>query len=132
MKYSQLLGIIAALTIIAICYMPWVFIASNNIVVTGLDAGLTDFGRPGLMNIFLACVSVVFFAIPKIWAKRANVFIATLNFAWSIRNFILLTTCQAGECPEKQAGLYLLLIAAFTMLLMTFFPKIALPPEEKD
>ncbi len=132
MKYSQLLGIIAALSITAICYMPWVFIAGNNIVVTGLDSGLTDFGRPGLMDIFLSCVCAVLFAVPKIWAKRTNVFIATLNFAWSIRNFILLTTCQAGECPEKQAGLYLLLIVSFTMLLMTFLPKIALPADEKD
>ena len=132
MKHSQPIGIIAALAIIAICYMPWVFIASNNISVTGLDAGPTDFGRPGLMNIFLSCVCILFFAVPKIWAKRTNVFIATLNFAWSIRNFILLTTCQAGECPEKNAGLYLLLMASFTMLLMTFLPKINLPADDKE
>ena len=61
-----------------------------------------------------------------------NVFIAAINFAWAIRNYILLTTCQAGECPEKRAGLYLLLIATFIIQLMVFFPKIALPKQKQD
>ena len=130
MKHSQLTGIIAALAVIGICYMPWVFIAGNNILITGLDAGATNFGRPGLMNMIFSIVGIVFFAVQKIWAKRTNVFIATINFSWAIRNYILLTTCQAGECPEKRAGLYLLLITTFIILLMTFFPKIAIPQEK--
>lgn len=132
MKHSQLIGVLASLAIIAICYMPWVFIAGNNILITGLDSGVTNFGRPGIMNIVLSVAGAIFFAVPKIWAKRTNVFVGTVNFAWAIRNYILLTTCQAGECPEKKAGLYLLLIITFIMLLMTFFPKIAIPEEKHD
>lgn len=130
MKHSQLIGIVAALAAIGICYMPWVFIVSNNTLITGLDSGVTNFGRPGLMIIILSVTCLLFFAVPKIWAKRTNVFIAAINFAWAIRNYILLTTCQAGECPEKRAGLYLLLIATFIIQLMAFFPKIALPEEK--
>lgn len=130
MKHSQLIGIVAALAVIAVCYMPWVFIASNNTLVTGMYSGETSFGRPGLMNIFLSSICLLLFAVPKIWAKRTNVFIAVINFAWAIRNYIILTTCQVGECPEKRIGLYILLLATFVIQLMTFFPKIALPEEK--
>ena len=131
MKHSQLTGIIAALAVIGICYMPFVVIASEHIVITGLDSGSTSFGKPGLMNIILSVVCMLLFATPKVWAKRMNVFIAAINFAWAIRNYLLLTTCNAGECPEKKLGLYLLLIACFIIQIMTFMPKIKLPKEEE-
>ena len=47
MKHSQLIGIAASLAVIGICYLPWVFIASNNTTVTGMYSGETTFGRPG-------------------------------------------------------------------------------------
>lgn len=130
MKYSQIIGVIAAIAVIAICFMPWVYIASINTTVTGLHAEPTSFGKPGLLNIAFAALSIIFFSIQKIWAKRTNVFIVTINFAWSLRNFLLLSTCQSGDCPEKKAGLFLLLIASFIVLLMSFLPKINVPEEK--
>ncbi len=127
MKYSQLIGIAASLAIIGICYMPWVSIESINAVVTGMHTEKTNFGRPGLAHITFSIICLLLFATPRVWAKRTNVFIATINLAWAIRNYIILTTCQAGECPEKKLGLYLLLVAAVVIQVMTFFPKIALP-----
>jgi hypothetical protein len=130
MKYSQLAGIIATFAVAGICFLPWVFIANANITITGLDAEGTSFGKPGLLNIILCAFCMILFALPKVWAKRVNVFIAAINLAWAIRNYLLLTTCQAGECPQKKIGLYLLLVAAFIIQLMTFFPKIAVEEEK--
>ena len=79
MKHSQLIGIIAVLALIGICFVPWSFIPSKNIVITGFQSAGTDFGRPGYLNIILSTVCLLFFAIPKIWAKRANVFIAAIK-----------------------------------------------------
>ncbi len=127
MKYSQLLGISATIILIGICYLPWSSISERNIIVTGLSAPGTMFGEPGLMHIALAVPLIILFSIPKIWAKRINVFVAAINLAWGIRNYILLTTCFMGECPEKRYGLFLELLLCSFILVMTFFPKIELP-----
>jgi len=130
MKYSQIVGIFSAIAIIAICFMPWIFIQSIHATVTGLYSEGTSFGKPGLLNIAFSALSIIFFSINKIWAKRTNVFIVTLNFAWSVRNYLLLSTCQSGECPEKRIGFYLLLFASLLMLIMSFLPKIQIPEEK--
>jgi hypothetical protein len=130
MKYSQLAGVACAIAVIAICYLPWAFISSIHVTVTGLYAQGTSFGKPGLLNIAFSALAMVLFSIQKIWAKRTNVFIVTLNFAWALRNYLLLNTCQSGECPEKKAGLYLLLFVTLLMLIMSFLPRIKIPDEK--
>ncbi len=125
MKYSQTIGIVTALALIGICFLPWSYIAVRNITLTGMKTTGTDFGKPGLLNIILAVISIIFFSVPRIWAKRTNIFICMLGFAWSIRNYILLTTCFLGDCPEKKAGIFLMVAACFIMMLMSFLPKLA-------
>jgi hypothetical protein len=109
-------GIIAALIVIASCFFPWVIIESKGIVVTGVESGGTNYGKPGYMNFLLSGIFLVLSLVSRTWSIRVNLFIAGLNFAWSIRNFILLARCEAGECPERQTALYALLIASFIML----------------
>jgi hypothetical protein len=94
MKYSQLLGCIAVFLLAAVCYLPWSFIAEKNIIITGMNApDPTKYGKPGLMHFVLGIPLLFFFIIPKIWAKRSNVFIAVINVTWGVRNYILLSTC---------------------------------------
>ena len=130
MKYSQPAGIVAAIAVIAICYMPWVFIQSINVTVTGMQSDGTAFGKPGLLNIAFSILSIIFFSIQKIWAKRTNPFITTINMAWALRNYLLISTCQGGECPDKKAGIFLLLIASGVMLVMSLLPKLKVPGEK--
>jgi uncharacterized membrane protein YuzA (DUF378 family) len=124
MKYSQQIGFIAALALIGICFLPWSFIHSQQITVSGVSAVGTSYGKPGLVNIFFSSVMILFFLLPKIWAKRTNVFISAFNLAWAIRNYILVSTCMFGECPEKKPALYALVALAAIMQLMTFFPTV--------
>lgn len=126
MRYSQTIGLIAALLMIGLCFLPWSFIASKQLVVTGIEATGTNFGKPGLFNIILCTVMGVFFLVPRIWAKRTNVFIAAFNLAWSFRNYLLVSSCMMGECPEKKPAIFLLLALALLAQLMALFPKIAL------
>ncbi len=92
-----------------------------------MSAPGTMFGKPGLMHLVLGVPLLIFFIIPKIWAKRTNVFIAAINIAWSVRNYILLTTCFMGECPQKKWGLILSIALSSFIIVMTFFPKIRIP-----
>lgn len=126
MKYSQLLGGIAVIALIATCFMPWSFVESKQIVITGMSTRGTEFGKPGLMNIYLGVASLVLFMIPKVWAKRTNLFIAAVNIAWSVRNYLLVTTCFFGDCPQKKAGIFLLLLCSAVILIMAFLPKLSI------
>lgn len=130
MKYSQLIGIILCGVLIGICYMPLVALP-GNIIITGFETAGTNFGKPGMMHQILCIVMIIFFALPKGWAKRTNFFIAAINLAWAIRNFILLSGCMAGECPEKKWGLYLELIISTAILAMSLLPKMKAVGEEK-
>jgi len=132
MKYSKWLGLASILLVITACTMPWVQIISKNITITGLKATGTNYGKPGLMNVIMSCFAAVFFLLPKVWAKRANLFVCAFNAAWAIRSYILVSTCYMGECPVKQTGLYLLLIAAILMLLAALFPNLELVNTNQD
>jgi hypothetical protein len=129
MKYSQLIGVIAALIVITLCFFPWSYIASKDVVVSGLNAEGTRFGRPGLMNIIMSSIAIILFLIPRVWAKRFNTFITVFNFAWSIRNYIIISYCFMGECPEKKTSLYLLVTISFIVLVMALLPKLKLQPK---
>lgn len=131
MKHSQVIGIIAVLAMAVLCFMPWTYIASRQITVTGMHAEGTNFGRPGLFHLILGTVAVGMFLIPRIWSKRTNVFVAALNLAWAFRNYLLLSSCMMGECPEKKPALYLLLVAAVIIQVMALLPKVTLPPAKR-
>jgi hypothetical protein len=132
LKHSQTIGLLAALAIIGICFLPWVTIPTKELVITGMNAKGTDFGTPGKVNIFFSVIMAIFFSLPKVWAKRTNVFLGAMHFSWSIRNYILLTSCLVGICPEKQWALVALVIASAISMLMTFFPKIDVNKADKN
>jgi len=124
MKYSQYIGIVACLVVLTCSFLPWSIVVSEHITISGFDTTGTRFGRPGLFLNFFTGSAMLLFAIPTIWAKRTNIFIGALVFAWSIRNYILVSTCLMGECPVKQPALYVLVTASFVVMIMTLLPKI--------
>lgn len=126
MRWNKWLGIVAALLQIISCFMTWVVISSKNIVVTGVDASGTSFGRPGYFNLLFAGIFILFHFIPRVWAKRGNLAVAALNMAWALRNYFLITTCRGGDCPEKHWGIWLLLISSVLLLVSALFPDIKL------
>lgn len=124
------IGLIATLALIVACFLPWVFIESKNITVTGIDAAGTTFGKPGYFHFFLAALFLAFHFTPRIWAKRMNLLIAALNIGWAARNYFLISACAAGECPEKKMGMYVVLISSLIMLVAALLPRMDLPRTE--
>ena len=76
------------------------------------------------LYIFFTVIAFILFLIPKLWAKRMNLFIAALNLAWTIRNFFVVSSCFAGECPQKQFGLFAVIVLSVGVLAMAMLPKI--------
>jgi len=124
MKYSQYIGILACLVVLICSFLPWSIVVSEQITISGFDTTGSRFGKPGLFLNFFTGISLLFFIIPTIWAKRTNIFLGAVVFAWSVRNYILVSTCLMGECPVKQPALYVLVGASFVVMIMSLLPKI--------
>jgi hypothetical protein len=124
-------GLLAASALIVVCFFPWVFIESKNIIVTGVDSKGTSFGKPGYFHFVLGGMYLILCLIPRIWAKRVNILLAALNSAWAVRNYLLISACSGGECPEKRIALYILFIASLAMLVAALLPEIKLKGEKQ-
>lgn len=131
MRYMKWIGLVAVTLLAVSCFLPWVLIASKNIIVSGIDATGTNFGKPGYTHFVLGFFFIIFHFIPKLWAKRVNLLVVALNIAWAVRNYFIISMCREGECPEKQIGLWLVLLASVLMLLAALFPDIQLREEGK-
>lgn len=131
MRYMKWIGLASALLLIGACYMPWVFIESRHITVSGVHAEGTNFEKPGYFHLIMSFFFLLFSFIPRIWSKRANLLIVAMNLAWAIRNYFMITACAGGECPEKKIGLWLVLLATGGMLLAALFPDIKLDEGNK-
>jgi len=124
MRWMKWTGLASAIILVIACFMTWVIIPTKNIVVTGVDSTGTNFGSPGYFHFITVSFFVAFLLIPRIWAKRANLLVTALNMAWAIRNYLLVTMCRGGDCPEKHPAVYIIVAASFLMLLSALFPDI--------
>lgn len=126
------IGLLAVILLVVSCFLPWVIITSQNIIVTGVDSTGTNFGKPGYAHFVLGFFFIIFHLILKLWAKRINLLIVALNLGWAVRNYFIISMCREGECPEKQTGLWLVLTASVLMLIAALLPDIQLKEEKKD
>lgn len=124
MKHSQWIGIVAVLVIIAGCFLPWAYFPDLNRDFTGFFSEQNRYGRPGKVLLFFGVVAILFFLIPRIWAKRANIFMAGIILAWSFKSYLLYTACYRGICPSAHIGIFLVLGGAVIVMIATLTPKL--------
>ena len=122
MKYSQWIGIAAAVVLVIACFLPWTFHPDLNKNFTGFFSENNDYGKPGKVFTVFAIVAIVFFLIPRVWAKRWNLLVGALTVAFAIKSFIVFSGCYRGICPAKLAGLWIMLLSAVAVLVMTLLP----------
>jgi hypothetical protein len=131
MKYSGWIGIVAALLLIAACFLPWTYYPDLNKTFTGFFSEKNMYGKPGKVFIFFAVLAIVLFIIPRIWAKRLNILITVLTVSFAIKSYLLFTSCYHGNCPGKKEGIFIILIAPVIMVLASVLPDLKLKEENK-
>lgn len=131
MSFVRGAGILCAITLITACFFPWVTIESKNIVVSGVEASGTAFGKPGYFHLLFSMIFIALILINKVWSTRVNIFINAFNIAWAVRNFLVISMCHGGECPVKHTALYVVLIASIGLLLTSFLSKPDQPIQNK-
>jgi hypothetical protein len=131
MKYSQWIGIAAALLLIGACFLPWAYYPDLQKEFTGFFSEGNAYGRSGKVFVFFSVVEIVLFLIPKVWAKRANILVAAMTIAFGVKSYILFTACYRGICPDKRLGIFLVLIVPFIILAAAVLPDMPVKEEGK-
>lgn len=126
MKYSQWIGVICALSLIISGFTNWTWYPDIHKYFTGFVSEDNIYGKPAKVFIFIGCLSIVFFVIPKVWAKRWNLFVCGVTVAYAVKSFILFSGCYRGVCPDKQPGLWVMLFSSILMLVCSVLPDVKL------
>ena len=122
-KYLHWLGIAACLTLIITCFLPWSYHADLKQSFTGFYSYDNHYGKPGKFLIFFGIIVLVCMILPKVWAKRANLFICAFTLAYAIKTFILFGSCYNNYCPQKLFSLYLMVGCTVVMLIAAALPN---------
>ena len=121
-------GILACLLLIATCFMPWTHYNNINETFTGFHVTKFStgnyYGRAGIVVCVFVAIILFFFLVPRVWAKRANLFLSAVLFAYCIRTYIIFTSALFEGEVEKKAGIYLIIILSCIILVSSVFPKI--------
>ena len=131
-KILHWIGLAACIVLIVSCFLPWAYYADATITdeaqrtFTGFYSYMNNYGRPGKMLVTIGVIVFILMVLPKIWAKRANLFICALGVGYAVKTYILFVSCYNAYCPEKKAGVYLMLTATIIMLVASAFPQLAL------
>ncbi len=126
MKYSKWIGLLAAMALIISCFLPWAYYPDIDKTFTGFFSEKNQYGKPGKVFVCLAVLMMVLFLLPKVWAKRINIFIGVLVVAFAIKTYILFTACYRGNCPHAETGLYIVMIASLILLIASVLPDLEL------
>jgi hypothetical protein len=131
-KILQRIGIIACVLLAVACFMPWSYYADIKETFTGFYSFQNQYGKPGKFLCMTAIVAFTLMMLPKIWAKRTNLFICALGVGYAVKTYILFTSCYNAYCPEKKSGIYLMMIATLLMLVSSAFPDLKIKKEKAN
>ena len=140
MRFSAILhrlGLLACVLLVISCFLPWAYYADSHIATeaqrtfTGVYTYQNQYGRPGKLLIMIAVIVFIFMLLPKIWSKRANLFITALGIGYAIKTYVLYTACYNAYCPEKKFGLFIMMISMITLLVAAAFPDLKLEEEKR-
>jgi hypothetical protein len=120
MQSMRWLSLLTAATIITACFFTWVSVEEKHFYIGGFFSSTGNrFGEPGLFHVILCTIYILLVLINKVWSLRTAFFISAFNIAWAVRNFMLISACSGGTCPEKHTGLYAILIGSILLIILT-------------
>ena len=140
MRFSSILhriGLFSCILLIVSCFLPWMYYADSHIATeaqrtfTGFTTYQNQYGKPGKLLTLIGVIVFVFMWLPKIWAKRANLFITALGIGYAIKSYVLFAGCYNAYCPEKKAGIFIMMASMILMLIAAVFPDLKLEQEKK-
>jgi uncharacterized membrane protein len=117
--------------------MPWAWYPDLQMEFTGFYSYQNHYGKPGKLLVFSSGLSVLFFLVMTLLINRAGnalkvvivvaqIVIALIAFTYALKSFITFSRCySAAICPQRLPGIYLMLISAAILLLMSLLPRVS-------
>jgi hypothetical protein len=126
MKHATWIGLAVYLLLIVVCFMPWTYHADLDKNFTGFFSEKDVYGKPGKFIIIgsLICVAMIF--IKQVWAKFVHLFFAGFMLAYALKSYHLYTSSYNAYTPEKQFGIYALVLLSVFSFLVALFPDMKL------
>lgn len=125
MQSVRWLSILIAVIIITACFFTWVSVEEKYFFVGGFYSSANNrFGEPGILHVAFCAIYILFVLLNKIWSIRTAFFVSAFNIAWAVRNFVVLSTCSGGVCPEKHTALYTVLCGSIVLIILTLFIRV--------
>ena len=126
-KVFHYIGLGSCIFLIIACFLPWTYYVHPNITFTGFNvqtfpSGI-NYGRAGYPISILTAIILVLMLLPKIGAKKTNLFLAGLLMAYAIRTFVVFTGSLLPGDVEKKIGIYLVIFLPILILISAVFPK---------
>ena len=132
MKYSKWIAIAACILLIVACFIPWTYHADVQKNFTGFFSEKNAYGSPGKYFIFFAVLSILLWMLGKVWSQRTLLFVGGIMVAYAIKTYILFTSCYNAYCPEKKAGIFLVLGLNLVIFLSALFPDMKFRKESRE
>jgi hypothetical protein len=132
MKNFNRIGIAAALLLIVTCFLPWTYHSDLDKTFSGFFSENNIYGKPGKPLVLFAITAIFLHSIPKLWAKRVNIFMGVLTVAYCLKTYVLFTTCYRGICPERKPGIFLMLIASVVMVVTAVLPEMKIGENKSE
>jgi hypothetical protein len=122
-RYSKWITLLAAVMMVIACYLPWAFYPDLNKSFNGFFSENNIYGKPAKLLISFALFNVVAQFVNAVFMKRANLLLMAFGFAYAIKSYIVYAECYKGYCPQKQIGLYLMVVASAILLITSVLPS---------
>lgn len=125
MQSIRWLAILTASIIITACFFTWVSVESKGFFVGGFYSSANSrFGKPGILHTIFCGIYILLLLLNKVWSIRTAFFASGFNIAWAIRNYVVISACSGGTCPEKHTGLFTILIGSLLLVVLTPFIRV--------
>ena len=122
-------ALITSLTLIAVCFMPWVHYNSIDKTFSGYNvttfATGVYYGKAGIIITVFSILILILNLLKGTVAKNANLFVCALLVAYTFRTYILFTGSLFEGQVVKYAGIYLIVILSIVLLVCALFPLTA-------
>ncbi len=122
-KYSKWISLAAFLLLVWVCFMPWSYHADIDTYFTGFYSQKNLYGKPAKLLLTFSGITTFCSFVKLLWLKRTAFLSGGLGVAYAIKNFLLYGSCYLGYCPDKQIGLYLMLLLTILIFVMAFLPE---------
>ena len=126
MKYSKWIGLVIYILLIVVCFLPWTYHADLDKYFNGFFSQKDVYGKPGKFFVIFSVICIVLIFVEKVWAKFMHLFFAGIIIAYALKTYHLFTSSYNAYTPEKQMGIYLLIILSIFSFLIALFPDMKL------